>query len=102
MLPCVGQAALGFECRADDTPANEIIARLNSAETFHCVTAERAFLAEMGGGCLSPVAAFAEMNGGEVHIRALSFQKGKMERAEQKGPAADAVALGQEAARALR
>ena len=101
MLPCVGQAALGFECRIDDSRANQIIAALNSRSTFHCVAAERSFLASMGGGCLSPVAAFAQTVGDNIHLRTLSFQKGRMERAEQTGPAIDAVELGRAAAAAL-
>src|SRR5207247_1414198 len=55
MLPCVGQAALGIETRVDDANTDAICAALNDYPTQQCVTAERAFLHGMGGGCLSPV-----------------------------------------------
>src|SRR6516162_1501406 len=61
MLPCVGQGAIGIEIRADDERIAKICERLNHFVTFHCVTAERAFLQAMGGGCQSPVAAYAEV-----------------------------------------
>ena len=59
MLPCVGQGAIGIEIRANDERVAAICARLNHHHTFQCVTAERAFLRAMGGGCQSPVAAYA-------------------------------------------
>src|SRR5207249_10645833 len=60
MLPCVGQGAVGIEVRQDDERIATICERLNHFNTLQCVTAERAFLAAMGGGCQSPVAAYAE------------------------------------------
>src|SRR5262249_10887241 len=63
MLPCVGQAAIGIEIRADDERIAKLCERLNHFNTFQAVTAERAFLAAMGGGCQSPVAAYAEITG---------------------------------------
>src|SRR5271170_839407 len=50
MLPCVGQGAIGLEIRAQDERIERICQRLNHHETFHAVTAERAFLKAMGGG----------------------------------------------------
>jgi hydroxymethylbilane synthase len=74
MLPCVGQAAIGIEIRANDERIARICERLNHAPTFQAVTAERAFLRGMGGGCQSPVAAFAEVAGEKILMRAVSFQ----------------------------
>jgi hydroxymethylbilane synthase len=54
MLPCVGQAAIGIEIRANDERILKICNRLNHHDTFQAVTAERAFLNGMGGGCQSP------------------------------------------------
>ena len=98
MLPCVGQGALGLEIRAGDARAAHLCEGLNDISTFHCVTAERAFLHAMGGGCLSPVAAYAEMLGGQLHVRALSFRGEKLQRAEIRGAVQDAVSLGKELA----
>jgi len=73
MLPCVGQGAVGIEIRAGDERLEKICERLNDLETFQCTTAERAFLAGMGGGCQSPVAAFARVAGKNLKMDALSF-----------------------------
>jgi hydroxymethylbilane synthase len=101
MLPCVGQAALGFESRLGDKETDEICAALNHPPTFYCVTAERAFLRAMGGGCLSPVAAYAELTGNELRIRAVSFRDEKVGRAELTGAASQAAELGERVAKGL-
>ena len=102
MLPCVGQGAIGVEIRADDERVGKICERLNHFNTFQCVTAERAFLQAMGGGCQSPVAAYAEIDGSRMQLRAVSFREGPAKRAEGKRPLAEAAALGQELAAQLR
>jgi len=76
MLPCVGQAAIGIEIRAGDERIARICERLNHKPTFQAVTAERAFLRGMGGGCQSPVAAFAHVSGEKLMMSAVSFQSG--------------------------
>jgi hydroxymethylbilane synthase len=94
MLPCVGQGAIGIEVRDHDDSLAPVCERLNHFDTLQCVTAERAFLAGMGGGCQSPVAAYAEVIGGQLRMRALSFSQGPMRRAEATRPIAEAVELG--------
>lgn len=93
MLPCVGQAAIGIEVRTNDDRIDAVCARLNHFETFQCVTAERAFLAGMGGGCLAPVAAYAEAVGGQISMRAVSFVNG-CRRAEAQGAINEPARLG--------
>jgi porphobilinogen deaminase len=102
MLPCVGQAALGIEVRADDERMAPVCERLNHGASLQCVTAERAFLRAMGGGCQSPVAAHAELVGDQLRLRAVSFHTGKRKTGERTGPAADAEALGSAMAAELR
>ena len=63
MLPAPGQGALAVQCRAEDTTTLEMLAALEDVTTRTCVTAERAFLSRLGGGCAVPVAAYAEANG---------------------------------------
>lgn len=60
-LPAIGQGAVGIECRVDDAFVNNLIAPLNHSETFICVTAERAFLKRLEGGCQVPIAAHARL-----------------------------------------
>ena len=59
MLPQVGQGALAAECRTDDGRTIDRFAAIDDGATRACVEAERAFLAELGGGCTLPVGALA-------------------------------------------
>ena len=59
MLPAPGQGALAIQCRADDQATINLLAKLEDDSTRKCVTAERAFLSGLGGGCSVPVAAYA-------------------------------------------
>jgi hydroxymethylbilane synthase len=102
MLPCVGQGAIGVEIRVDDKRIAKICERLNHFNTFQCVTAERAFLRAMGGGCQSPVAAYAEIIDGKIQMRAISFHNEFVRRSEAKRPPTEAVALGEELAAQLK
>jgi porphobilinogen deaminase len=103
MLPCVGQGAIGIEIRADDERIAKIVERLNHFNTFQAVTAERAFLRGMGGGCQSPVAAYAEIVGDKITLRAVSFRDATMvKRGEAKRPVAEAEILGGEMAARLK
>jgi porphobilinogen deaminase len=102
MLPCVGQAAIGVEIRQQDERIAKICERLNHFNTFQAVTAERAFLQGMGGGCQSPVAAYAEIVGEHITMRAVSFRDGPAKRAEGKRPIKEAAQLGEDLAAQLR
>jgi len=102
MLPCVGQAAIGIEIRANDPRLERICAALNDSLTHHCVAAERAFLRGMGGGCQLAVGACAEINGDTLRLRAISFLGPKPVRGEKSGQVSEAVALGQNLAEALK
>jgi hydroxymethylbilane synthase len=62
MLPAPGQGALAVQCRADDSTTLNLLAALEDASTRKAVTAERAFLSGLGGGCSVPVAAYAVMS----------------------------------------
>ena len=102
MLPCVGQGAVGIEVREGDERIATICEGLNHFNTRQCVLAERAFLAAMGGGCQSPVAAYAEVVGRRIEMRALSFASGPLRRAQAKRPIKEAAELGQQLAAKLK
>ena len=103
MLPCVGQGAIGIETRADDGRIAAICERLNHFNTQQCAIAERAFLAQMGGGCQSPVAAYAEIIGDQIRLRAVSFRDEKnVRRGEARRPIKEAADLGRAMANELR
>ena len=102
MLPCVGQGAIGIEIRADDERIGKIVEQLNHLNTFHAVTAERAFLRGMGGGCQSPVGAHAEIAGDKITLKAISFRDETVKRGEAKRPIAEAAELGEQIAAELK
>ncbi len=60
MLPAPGQGALAVQCRAGDRLARDLLAPLHDPAAWAATTAERAFLAALGGGCCAPVAAYGE------------------------------------------
>lgn len=69
MLPAPGQGALAVECRADDTRVRDLLAAIDHAPTRRAVTAERAFLKALGGGCSAPVGAYSRVNAhGELKL----------------------------------
>jgi len=102
MLPAVGQGAIGIEIRAEDKRIAKICEGLNHFHTFQTVTAERAFLSGMGGGCQSPVAAYGEIQDNKICLRAISFANGPMKRAEGTRPIKEAAELGQQLAKELK
>ncbi|MGM0216192.1 hydroxymethylbilane synthase [Enterococcus sp. AZ109] len=63
MLPAIGQGALAFECRKDNTAVRELLNKLNDEATAGAVTAERAFLGSLDGSCTFPVGAYSQKKG---------------------------------------
>ena len=59
LLPQAAQGALGVECRADDAATLDRLAEIDDPVAHRAVRAERAFLAELGGGCNLPCGALA-------------------------------------------
>jgi len=102
MLPCVGQGAIGIETRANDERMAQICDRLNHPHTFQAVTAERAFLRGMGGGCQSPVGAHAVISGAHISLQAISFRDEQVKRGQAKRPVGEASLLGEQIARELQ
>lgn len=68
MLPAPGQGALGVQCR-DEAESLALLTPIHHRETALAVTAERAFLAGLGGGCAVPVAAYATLEGDSLMLR---------------------------------
>ncbi len=59
LVPQVGQGALAVECRADDDRVRGVLADADHELSHLALTAERAWLAEIGGGCDRPVGGYA-------------------------------------------
>lgn len=71
MLPAPGQGALGIQARAGDSDTRRYVQALEHLPTRAAVTAERAFLAGLGGGCSLPVAALGAVEGNQLALQAL-------------------------------
>lgn len=68
MLPAVGQGAMAVEIRSEDAELKKILEVLNDEKTAVCVTAERAFLRSLEGGCQVPIGAHAALRDGEIRL----------------------------------
>jgi len=103
MVPAVGQGALGLEVRTQDHDLQEILAFLDDPPTRLAVTAERAFLARLEGGCVVPVAALGRLTGDTLHLEALisDLEGRRLLKDQRSGPGAAAAGLGTDLAEAL-
>jgi hydroxymethylbilane synthase len=100
-LPAVAQGVLGLEARAGDAAVIELIRRaIHDPDEEVRVTAERAFLARMGGSCQTPLAAHAVLAGDTLAIDGLCGMPdgSRILRERVTGPRTTAVALGIELA----
>ena len=96
MLPPAGQGALAVEIRADDEETHALAAALDHRETRQAVTAERAFMARLGGGCHVPIGAYAVVDQDHLWFRGLvsSIDGQIVLRGGCRGPADQPEALG--------
>ena len=95
-LPSPGQGALAIESRTDDDEANEVLAALNDPVAWRCVTAERTFLSDLGGGCSVPIAALGTISGEVLELKGMVADPAgaKVLRAEIRGSAASPEEVG--------
>jgi hydroxymethylbilane synthase len=70
MLPAPAQGAVGVEVRSGDDEVTRLVEAIDHIETHACIAAERRLLEGLGGTCRSPVAALAQMEVGQVFLRA--------------------------------
>lgn len=95
VLPAVGQGALAIEVRGDDPDAIALVAPLDDADTHAAVTAERAYLARLGGGCRLPIGAHATVaEHSAIVVQGMVAGGDRIYRAEASGRVANAEALG--------
>jgi hydroxymethylbilane synthase len=96
MCPAVGQGALAIETRDDEGPAAMLCRKLEHAEARASVTAERALLGSLGGGCQVPIGANARVANDRLLLRGLvaAPDGSKIVRGIREGPAGDAALIG--------
>ena len=95
-LPAIGQGAIGIECRRDDARTGALIAVLDDPDTHLRLRAERALNTRLKGGCQVPIAGHAILDGDQLWLRGLvgELDGSRTLRAERRGPASEAEALG--------
>lgn len=95
-LPAIGQGALGLEGRVDDLFVRDLLAGLEHGPTRTAITAERAFLARLEGGCQVPIAGHAVLDGENMILEGLvaSVDGQRCIRDQIKGHIQEASALG--------
>ena len=93
VIPSAGQGVLAIQGRVDAEPA--LFDGFADVTTGIAVSAERAFVTRLDGGCSSPIAAHARVNGESIELMGLYYDEEKQQarRGRVEGAAADAVAL---------
>lgn len=101
--PDAGQGALAVEILAEDEGMREMAEAVNHAPTWAAVSAERAFVDTIGGGCRVPVAAYAVPRGEYLDITTMAClpDGSRIYRDRTEAPISDVKAAGREAARSL-
>lgn len=104
MLPAVGQGAIGIEIREEDDRTRAWLEAINDVPTYRRVMAERACLDVLEGSCRTPIACLAEIEGDELHLRALIAEPdgSRHWREERRAPIEQAEAMAREVGAVLR
>lgn len=102
-LPAISQGALGLEGRSDDHFVRDLVQRLEDRETRIAVSAERAFLERLEGGCQVPIAAHATIANGTMLLEGLvaSVDGRRVIRGSIEGVLPEAKQLGSDLAEQL-
>lgn len=103
-VPAAGQGALAIETRENDEYMTSLLAALNHTETSASVSAERAFLRALGGGCSLPAGAYAYCTGDTMHLVTMlaSSSSSHVYYEELSGPVLRGEELGKKAATLLQ
>jgi hydroxymethylbilane synthase len=103
-LPAAGQGAIGIEVRAGDAETLRVLIGLEDAESRSAVTAERAALAGLGGGCQVPIGAWGRVESGKLALDVVVLSQDGTQRMWEKdsGSIEEAEAIGQRVAQKLR
>ena len=102
-VPAPGQGIIAIETRTEDGDTLAALTAVNDTAASAALTAERALVRALGGGCQVPIGAFAETLDGRVHLRAMvaSLDGSQMLRREASQPVEAANALGDSVAAGL-
>jgi hydroxymethylbilane synthase len=103
MLPAIGQGALCIEIRKDDSIVGSLVASLDHAATRAAVTAERAFLKRLEGGCQVPIAGHGRISENQFTLTGLVAEVDgtRVIKGEKSGPLNASTSIGIELAEEL-
>jgi hydroxymethylbilane synthase len=103
-VPAPGQGIIAIETRSDDQAAIDAALRISDAGAAAALTAERAVIARLGGGCQMPIGAYAGMHGDQMHMTAVvvSLDGARAAHASGQGTLSDPDGLGALVADRLR
>ena len=98
IIPAMGQGALGIETRLGDSKTYNFISSLNHEQTNYEVSAERALVGKLDGGCQVPIGAYAKIEGDLITLKGLvaSLDGKIIHKSEIVGPIDDAINIGQD------
>ncbi|MEH6606632.1 MAG: hydroxymethylbilane synthase [Pseudomonadales bacterium] len=102
-LPAAGQGAMGIELRDNDPHTASLLSVMHHPATEICVSAERAMNKALNGGCQVPIAAYATLDVGELHLRGLVGEPdgSLVLTAEIRGQQSESIQMGQRLAEDL-
>lgn len=102
-LPAPGQGIVAIETRIDDDITARAIERVSHHEAMVALTAERAVVRALGGGCQMPLGAYAQVAGNQMVLQALvvSHDGRQSVREQVIGSTAEAQAIGERVAQML-
>jgi hydroxymethylbilane synthase len=103
MLPAIGQGILAIEGRLEDGRISQLVASLNHYPTEASLTAERALLQGLEGGCQVPIAGFAKVDSGRLILTGLvaGVEGRRVILGKVEGPAPKGEELGKQLAEEL-
>jgi hydroxymethylbilane synthase len=99
LLPAPGQGALAVQCRAGDGDTLKLLRALEHTPTRLAVTAERAFLEALGGGCSLPVGALATVREAGIELQGVIASPDGTRIQRLRATHSDPIELGYELAR---
>jgi len=95
-LPAAGQGSVGVEVRADDKEMRVLTMKIDHYESRCAITAERALLRKLEGGCQVPVGVVGIIENGRLYLEGAvaSLDGRQLVRSSLSGAAGDAAMIG--------
>lgn len=95
-LPAVGQGSIGVEVRSDDKKILELVTNIDHFESRAAISAERAFMKSLEGGCQIPIGALGAVDNRRLRLEGVvaSLNGERLVRASMTGDVAEAAETG--------